>query len=275
MKKNSKKKSTQKTTNSSSSTNVSTKELVSQGKGTQTLLGVVIALVALNLLLTLSIILGFSGASDSDEKLTRLDNFFVANFPGYGDDLAPGQQPPAGGDQQQPQGNVEVNLDGVRYIGDTNAPVVVTKYSDFRCGFCGQFHSETYDQLKAEYVDTGLVRFVYKDFPVVGGQDAANAAWCAYEQGAFWEYHSGLFALGSAMSDATMTQLAEDLGLDTNEFTECYTSQRYNDRVNQEAQEASANGVSGTPTFVINGEVLVGARPFQDLAQVIERQLGN
>lgn len=204
------------------------------------------------------------------EKITRLDNFFAANFPDY---LDPNAVPPTQQQPSAPPANLEVSLDGVRMIGDENAPVTIVKYSDFKCGFCGRFNDETYPSIYEEYIQTGLVKFVYKDFPVVGGSDAANAAWCAHEQGKFWEFKEGLFALGSGMSDVTMANLASELGLDVDQYTQCYEEERYSQNIQTEAAEAQANGVTGTPAFVIDGNLVVGAQPYNVFRDAIEAAL--
>ncbi len=86
-----------------------------------------------------------------------------------------------------------IDLDNARSIGDEDAPVVVVEYSDFTCPFCQRFYEQTLGSIKQNYVDEGLVLFVYKDFPVVGGDELAHAGWCADEQDLFWEFHDAVF----------------------------------------------------------------------------------
>lgn len=254
-------------------TNNSVSESVSTKDNNSSILSIVIViLVAFQLLVSVAILIAVSGDntydnsnSDIAEKVTRIDNFFAANFEGYLDS-APAGTPSA------PK-ELSVNLEGVRSIGDENAPVTIVKYSDFRCGFCGKFDAETYPLIYEEYIKTGKVRFIYKDFPVVGGVEAANAAWCAYEQNKFWEFKEGLFNLGQSMSASTMLNLAESLGMDTTQYSDCVSSQKYMSQIEAEAAEAQANGVTGTPAFVIEGELIVGAQPYQVFKQSIEANL--
>lgn len=241
---------------------------------TNTLMALVLVLVAVNLVLTAGTMFTSSSSqsggevpSELVEQVERLDAFFAANFEGYGTE-APTQ---GGSEPAEPQ-NVEVSLEGARVLGDVDAPVTIVKYSDFRCGFCKRFNDETFDRIVEDYVDTGKAKFVYKDAPVVGGVDVANAAWCADEQGKFWEYKEGVFEIGSRITSDQMQTLAEDLGLDGTQFEECVSESRYQDRIDAEFAEARANGISGTPSFVINGQVIVGAQPYSAFQQIIDAQ---
>lgn len=183
----------------------------------------------------------------------------------------PGQ--PTQPTQPTPQGPIEVNLEGVRSIGDENAPVVIVEYSDFTCPFCQRFYQDTYSLIKQNFIDQGLVRFIYKDFPVVGGQRAAEAGWCAHEQDRFFDYKTRIFQNPRETSDANLVQWAEDLGLDRAQFQDCLTSGRYQSNVAAERQEAINNGIRGTPGFILNGQVISGAQPYQVFEQAINQAL--
>ncbi len=207
---------------------------------------------------------------------------------GFGTDLqlsggtgaAPGTgEPSPGGDQPQPgeepaPGDLSVDMDNVRTLGDEDAPVTLVEYSDFTCPFCGQFYNEALQDIKEQYVEEGLVQFVYKDFPVVGGEEAAEAGWCAEEQGEFWDYHDYIFENQEQINSQNLRNWAGELGLDQAEFEECMDEGRYADRVQAEAEEGLANGIQGTPGFVINEEeTIAGAQPFQQFQQVIDSHL--
>jgi protein-disulfide isomerase len=179
----------------------------------------------------------------------------------------PGQPAPA------PSGPVQINLEGVRSIGDENAPVTIVEYSDFTCPFCKRFYDDTYGQIKQNFIDQGLVRFVYKDFPVVGGQRAAEAGWCAHEQEAFFEYKAKIFANPTQTSDANLVAWAGEIGLDVPQFQTCLTSGKYQANVAQERQEAINNGVRGTPGFLVNGQLVSGAQPYSVFEQAITQAL--
>lgn len=179
----------------------------------------------------------------------------------------PGQQP------QQPTGEIQVNLEGVRSIGDENAPVVIVEYSDFTCPFCKRFNDDTLVLIKQNYVDEGIVRFIYKDFPVVGGGTAAEAGWCVHEQGEFWAYHDIIFERQSQISESNLRAWAAELGLDTEQFNDCLSSGKYAQNVAAERQEAINNGMRGTPGFLVNGQPISGAQPYAAFEAAIQNAL--
>ena len=191
---------------------------------------------------------------------------------GTGQQAAPSPTP-SPSPSPSPAGDVDINLEGARTLGDPNAPVIMVEWSDFRCPFCQRFWEQTLPTLKEEYIETGQVFFVYKDFPVVGGEGEALASWCAEEQGMFWEFHDVLFENLQQGSPQNFERWAGELGMDTAEFRECFESERYAQNVARDAQEGRAFGVTGTPGFYINGELVAGAQPLQAFQQVIESQL--
>jgi protein-disulfide isomerase len=161
-------------------------------------------------------------------------------------------------------------------IGDKNAPVTIIEFSDFECPFCERFYTQSYKQIKANYVDTGKVRIVFKHFPLpfhANAQKAAEASECAREQGKFWEMHDKLFENQNAISISSLKGYAADLGLDTSKFNSCLDSGKYASRVQKDASDGSAAGVSGTPSFFINGKSVVGAQPYSVFQQAIEAEL--
>ncbi|NDJ53519.1 MAG: thioredoxin domain-containing protein [Chloroflexi bacterium] len=186
------------------------------------------------------------------------------------------QGPPAGQAQPpQPAARLDnVSIDDDPILGSPDAEVVIVEFSDFRCGFCARFHQETFSALLDQYGDD--IAFVYRDFPVVGGLAAAEAAECAAEQDAFWPFHDGLFANPQAFSSTDdFVALAEELDLYTEQFRTCVEERHYQDEVAADASDAREYGVSGTPTFFINGVRLVGAQDIRAFQQVIDAELGN
>ena len=168
----------------------------------------------------------------------------------------------------------DVNIEGDPFVGPEDAPITIVEFSDFRCGFCRRFHDETYETLMEQY--DGQIRFVYRDLPIVGGQTAAEAAECANEQDAFWAYHDSLFAEPTAYSSPeSFVELASQLGLDESKFGECLADGKYRDEITEDAQDAQAYGVSGTPTFFINGVRVVGAQPLSAFTTIIDEELGQ
>jgi protein-disulfide isomerase len=155
-------------------------------------------------------------------------------------------------------------------MGDPNAPVKIIEYSDFQCPYCGLFVTETEQQLIDAYIATGKVYFEFHSFGVFIGEEsgrAAEAAYCAGDQNKFWEMHDIIFAnqTGENVGDFTdkrLTAFATKLGLDMGKFNDCFTSGKYADQVKQDGVAGQQAGVQSTPSFMINGVLLVGAQPF-------------
>jgi len=177
--------------------------------------------------------------------------------------------------------------------GNPNAPIKIEEFADFQCPFCERFHEQTQPLLIQHYVDTGKVLFVYRSMgnfvsQNIGGgrtesQDAALAAYCAADQGKFWEMQNTLFAnvLGEdigSFTDRRLQAIAEKVGLDMTAFNSCYNSGKFADQVQQDFTDGSAAGITGTPgfliTYTVNGETktktLSGAQPFSTFQQELE-----
>lgn len=176
-------------------------------------------------------------------------------------------------------------------VGDPNAPITVTEYSDFQCPYCRLFFENTEALLMEKYVDTGTVYFIYKS---VGGfigaesKGAAEAAYCAGDQGKFWEMHDIIFANQTgenvgAYTDRRLSAFADELGLDRAQYDDCMSSGKYGDLTNQDASEAQAAGIQATPSFVItylvNGEtksrLIQGAETIDKFSQEIDAALAE
>jgi protein-disulfide isomerase len=172
---------------------------------------------------------------------------------------------------------VEVEQGDDPALGPADAPITIVEFSDFSCPFCRQWHQEVSQELFDAY--PGQIRFVYKDFPIVQGGRAgflaAQAAHCAGEQGAYWEYHDALFSGDYALDSPGVSQITEDLGLDLERFKECMTEARYADEVRDDFEYGVSLGVSSTPTFFINGTPLVGAQPLARFMDVIDAALDD
>ncbi|MBN1274896.1 DsbA family protein [Candidatus Woesearchaeota archaeon] len=154
------------------------------------------------------------------------------------------------------------------FIGAEEAPVTMVEFSDYQCGFCGRFHDQTLPLIKENFVDTGLVKFVYRDLALYAAE-AAEAAQCAHDQGAFWEYHDLIFAESGSLGKDTFLKFAADLGLDVASFEECFDSGKYANEVVEDSADARNQGFSATPSFVINGKQVVGALPYEEFERTI------
>lgn len=163
--------------------------------------------------------------------------------------------------------------------GQENAKVTMVEFSDFECPFCGRFYSETLPQLISEYVDTGKMKIYYRHYPLSFHPKAvplAHASECANDQGSFWEMHDKIFenaATVSTATDDTIKSWAGELGLDTATFNSCYDAKTHQSKIDEDFAAGGAVGVSGTPTFYINGKQLVGAQPFSAFKAIIDEEL--
>lgn len=171
----------------------------------------------------------------------------------------------------------DVPMDDDPAIGPQDAPITLIEFSDYECPYCSRWHEQVYTRLRQEYPDT--VRIVFRDFPLTSihpnAVPAAEAANCANEQDAFWDFHEKLFSGEYGLGEEAYMQYAEDLELDVEEFQSCLESGRYNDEVMADYQYAADLGVRSTPTFFLNGIPLVGAQPYEMFKEVIEKELAG
>jgi protein-disulfide isomerase len=174
-----------------------------------------------------------------------------------------------------------------RALGDPNAPITVIEYGDFQCPFCMSFVSETKPQLEAQYINTGKVYFIYRDFPLVdihpGALLAAHVANCAADQGGFWPMHDRLFAgaaarewaSGSGEDFKTFLGYAQDLQLDVDQIQQCINGNQQAARIAADYRAGAERGVRSTPTFLVNGQPFVGARPYADWQRYLDSLLAR
>ena len=164
------------------------------------------------------------------------------------------------------------NTDNIR--GNINAPITILEYSDFQCPYCARFHS-TMEQIIAEYPED--VRWVYKHFPIDSihpmARKLAEASECAADQDKFWEYSDEVYNNQKAINNASPSAFAKNIGLDMEEFNDCFDSAKYAERVRKQEREGQALGVNGTPGSFINGVSLGGAAPYANLKQMIDEIL--
>ena len=163
------------------------------------------------------------------------------------------------------------------FLGPEDAPVTIIVFSDFSCGFCRRFHDETLPVLLQMYPNE--LRYVYRDFPIVGGGEvgyaAAQAANCAGEQGAYWEYNDALYSGAYSLNRDGYALISEQLGLDAAELLQCLDSERYIGEVLHDWEDGSILGVSATPTFFINGIPVIGAQALDVFVEIIDSELGR
>jgi protein-disulfide isomerase len=197
--------------------------------------------------------------------------------------------------QQPPKENgalIKVSIDDDPILGDKNAKVTLIEFSDYECPFCKKYFSETYPQIKKDYIDSGKVRLVFRDLPLAFHQNApkeAEAAECARKLGGdsiYFKYHDQIFTQttsnGTGLALDQLPVIAKSLGLDVNQFQKCLDSGEFKTEVDKDLTDAGKVGASGTPTFFIgkstgNGEIdgvkVVGAQPYSAFKTIIDEQL--
>ncbi|HKN47667.1 MAG TPA: thioredoxin domain-containing protein, partial [Candidatus Polarisedimenticolia bacterium] len=168
---------------------------------------------------------------------------------------------------------IAVSLDDDASKGPLKAPVTIVEFSDYQCPYCSKAESTVVDVLK-KYGDK--IHFVYRDYPLSFHQNsevAAEAAECAKDQGKFWEMHNAMFANQDKLASADLVTTAAGLGLDKDKFKACLDSGQKKQEVQKDFQDGQKYGVTGTPTFFINGIKLVGAREIGSFTELIDQEL--
>ena len=167
-------------------------------------------------------------------------------------------------------------------IGDVDAKITILEFGDYQCTFCYKFHQQTLEKIKESYIDTGKVNYTYKDFPLNGLDSilAAEASFCANEQGKYWEYHDTIFNNWAGertgwITSNSLLDFAEQNKLNVNEFTECVNNHKYTQKVIENQKFAENIGINATPSFLIfNDEKLVrviGAQPIEKFVEAIQQ----
>lgn len=174
----------------------------------------------------------------------------------------------------------DANPENCNVVGDANAPVSFVEVSDFGCPHCRDFHTQTADQIKAEFVDSGQIRWITVPYALSPATvPAAAAAMCAAEQtDDYFAYSQALFAIEDRdlrISADGLRQAAEAVNLDIDAFTSCLDSGRHATTVSENRDAAGRVNVTGTPTFFINGESINGAQPFAVFQQAINSALSG
>ena len=176
-------------------------------------------------------------------------------------------------------------LQGEPVLGDPNAPLTIVEFSDFECSYCRRFHKQAMPQLKRDYINTGLVRFVHKDLPLPfhpHALPAAAAARCAGKQNRYWELYSSLFDQQNCLGCKGVLAIAAEAELNTTELQACMERESTLALINANCSEAALHNISATPTFVIgptqsngslDGLVIEGAVPWSTFKSTIDKTL--
>jgi protein-disulfide isomerase len=220
---------------------------------------------------------GVEGVQSSLERMQQ-------ELAGLGALVASRQAPPT----PSAETRVTVHVADRPRLGAPEAPLILIEFSDYQCPFCRRFVEQTWPVLKRDYIDTGKLRYVFRDFPLdrihPHARKAAEAAHCAGEQGQYWAMHDRLFQHQQALHVEHLKGYARDLGLKARPFEVCLEQGKYAMAVQQALEDGTAAGVQGTPGFVLGktrpdgtmqGSTIKGAQPLAVFQQSIERLLAE
>ena len=160
-------------------------------------------------------------------------------------------------------------------LGNPNAPVTIIEYSSHTCGHCAVFHSETLPLIIDKYIKNGQVRIINRlvsfQAPVL-----ALAVLCAGEQGGFWQFNKYLFEnLQEIKSIDELKVIASTLNLNQDDFNQCFDSEKYEDKVREWFAQYGEDEIHGTPSFLINGQSIIGNKPYSEFEKIIEQELAK
>ncbi len=190
--------------------------------------------------------------------------------------------------RQGPRRNVVLQATGAQVMGDAKARIAIIEFSDYQCPFCLRHFRNTMPKLIEDYIDTGKVKYVLRDFPLTSIHPeafaAAMAARCAGDQGKYKEMHDQFFAKQPSLKQADWVAHAKVVGLDLGVFNECMDSKKYEAAVAEDMKTGIAAGVSGTPTFFIGpldangtsmraGQIITGAQPYRVFKRALDSLL--
>ena len=190
--------------------------------------------------------------------------------------------------QQTGPPNITINTfldNGSPILGNPNAPITLIEFGDYQCHFCNVFFHTTEDSILKNYVETGKVRMIFKDYNIIGPDsvNASHGAHCAKDQGLFWEYHDILYSNWTGenngwASSENLGRFAQEIGLDMNIWSECMLSGIHSQTILASNENARSLELTGTPAFFIIGSDgkttrLFGAQPFETFERVFENEL--
>ncbi len=174
---------------------------------------------------------------------------------------------------------------GSPILGNPNAPVTLVEFGDYQCHFCNVFFHSTEDDILKNYVETGKVQMIFKDFNIIGPDSVreSHGAQCANDQGLFWEYHDILYSNWTGenngwASSKNLEKFAKEIGLDMDEWSECVTNGPHSQTILASNQDAKNLGITGTPAFFVIGPdgkttKVFGAQPFEAFEKIFEIEL--
>jgi len=184
--------------------------------------------------------------------------------------------------RQEPPGPKEVSMGNGPVLGKSEALVGIVEFSDYQCPFCFRFHTQTFASLKKNYIDTGKVKYVFRNFPLdfhAQGKNAAVAASCAGKQKAYWEMQHALFSNQRRLGSDLYKELSKTLGLDADAFISCLEDPNQGKEVDADLAYGLSLGVKGTPNFfvgrldgkqIVDAKQISGAQPLAVFERTID-----
>jgi len=174
---------------------------------------------------------------------------------------------------------------GSPYLGDPNAPITLVEFGDYQCFFCNKYFHDTEHDILTNFVETGKVKIIFKDYTIIGPDSvtAAHAAHCANDQGMFWEYHDILYNNWAGenngwASSGNLLQFAQDIELDIDNFSECMLNEIHTSIITNSNSDAQTLGLTGTPAFFVIGSdnqvtKISGAQPYEVFKGIFDSEL--
>jgi len=178
--------------------------------------------------------------------------------------------------------NTRLMENGSPIFGVTNAQISIVEFGDYQCTFCYKFHQNTFNNIQIEYIDSGKVNYVYRDFPLNGHDSvlAAEASYCAGDQGKYWNYHNLLFTNWAGENTGwininSLIKFATKANLDISEFNKCLDTHKYYQKVMDNESYANKIGINATPSFLIFDDKelirIIGAEQLNKFQSVINQ----
>jgi len=172
-------------------------------------------------------------------------------------------------------------------LGDPNAPITLVEFGDYQCHFCNVFFHNTEEDIVENYIETGKVKMIFKDFTIIGPDsiNASHGAHCANDQGLFWEYHDILYDNWTGenngwASSENLLKFAQQTGLDVKKWSQCMINSEHSEIIAASNQDARTLGLTGTPSFFVidsenNVTKLFGAQPYEQFKRIFDSSLKN
>lgn len=207
---------------------------------------------------------------DLETNIQKGIDTYIQNLQKQYDDKASGKPTEVSGDF----------ADDDAFLGDDDAPVTIVEFSDYECPFCQMFYSETFPQLKKNYIETGKVKFVYRDYALAKHKNAYPAALFAEcvrketDDEGYFKAHDWLFEnMSNGFDSEAALKFAKSIGADTDDVQKCIDSEEFKEEIFADMDAGSAAGFSGTPSFILNGKAFEGAQPYEYFEELIEAEL--